>query len=138
MEVMLVFITEEFFDSYWTNQEIGFALGRGTPILSLAAKCAPCGFIADTQALPGDIDDPASAADGMYKILDLKKFGHGERIKKATLNAFISASSFEQAKNRFDKLKAIPSITEGDIQQIINAFAENESLYKCFHLTNRA
>ena len=35
MEFMLAFITDDFFESPWTNQEIGYALGNSIPIISL-------------------------------------------------------------------------------------------------------
>ena len=33
MEVMLVFLTDDFDQSIWTNQEVGFALARSVPII---------------------------------------------------------------------------------------------------------
>ncbi len=35
MEAMLALITDDFHDSSWTNQEVGFALGTNIPILSV-------------------------------------------------------------------------------------------------------
>jgi hypothetical protein len=36
MEIMLVYLTEDFHESVWTNQEVGFALGRNIPVISQA------------------------------------------------------------------------------------------------------
>ena len=52
MEIMLTFVTDDFHQSYWTNQEVGYALARNIPIISLKLeKQDPSGFIADKQAL---------------------------------------------------------------------------------------
>jgi hypothetical protein len=134
---MLVFITDGFFDSYWTNQEVGVALGRGIPIIPVKMqKCDPCGFINDTQALIGDLENPAATVDGIYKVL-VEKLGQEERIRKATVQAFVDSSDFDEAGRRFNRLQAIRSVSEADIQQIIEAFSSNENLYKAWYLTNK-
>ena len=52
MEIMLAFVTDDLHDSIWTNQEIGFALGRNVPIVSLKLQDQdPSGFIGKQQAL---------------------------------------------------------------------------------------
>ena len=137
MEMMLVFITDRFFDSYWTNQEIGVALGRGVPIIPVKMqKHDPHGFISETQAIIGDLESPKTVADGIYKVL-VEKLGQEERIRKATVQAFITASDFDEAASRFNRLQAIRSVTESDIQQIIESFSHNENLYKAYYLTNK-
>jgi hypothetical protein len=64
MEVMLALITEDFHQSEWTNQEVGFAKGRSIPVISLKLGAMdPKGFIADKQALKGDKDHPENSAN---------------------------------------------------------------------------
>ncbi len=134
MEIMLAFVTDDFFDSYWTNQEIGFALAKGVPIIPLKMqKKDPCGFISDIQALPGDIQFPAACVDGIHKVL-VEKLGKEERIKKATLQAFLSVSDFNDVPKRFDRLQAVRSITQSDIQEIIDAYGKNKNLYDAYYL----
>ena len=70
MEVMLIFQTDDLHESLWVNQEIGFALGKSIPIISLKLGTKdPQGFIAEKQALRGDINDPKKSAEGIYQIL---------------------------------------------------------------------
>jgi hypothetical protein len=136
MEIMLVFITDDFSESVWTNQEIGFALGRGTPIIPLKMqKADPYGFFGDTQALKGDLDSPTGAAAGIYKVL-AAKLGHEERIRKALVQAFVSIREFEEIQARFKRLCELDTLTEADIQQIIDGFARNEKLHNGFYLVN--
>jgi TIR domain len=136
MEIMLVFITNGFFESFWTNQEVGVALGRGIPIIPVKMqKCDPCGFINDTQALIGDLDNPTASVDGIYKVL-VEKLGQEERIRKATVQAFVDSSNFNEVTKRFNRLQAIRFVSEADIQQIIEAFSTNENLHNAWYLTN--
>jgi len=137
MEIMLLFITEGFFDSFWTNQEVGVALGRGIPIISVKMQknCDPRGFISKIQAVVGSLDKPATTVDQIYKVL-AEKLGQEERIRKAIVQAFVDSSNFDESKKRFERLKNIRSLDEADIQQIIDAFYSNENLHNAFYLTN--
>jgi hypothetical protein len=52
MDAFIAIHTEGFKQSIWTQQEIGFALGRGVKMISLKMGEDPTGFIAKRQALP--------------------------------------------------------------------------------------
>jgi hypothetical protein len=52
MDAMVAVHTVGFAASYWTQQEIGFALGRGIKIISFKYGEDPTGFIGKHQALP--------------------------------------------------------------------------------------
>ena len=51
MHAFIAIHTPGFSASYWTQQEIGFAVGRGTKIVSLKMGEDPTGFISKHQAL---------------------------------------------------------------------------------------
>ena len=56
MELLLAFVTDDFHKSIWANQEVGFALGRGVPVLSVKLEGAdPRGFIGREQALKYEV-----------------------------------------------------------------------------------
>jgi TIR domain len=52
MDALLAIHTVGFSKSIWTQQEIGFALGRGTKVISFRYNEDPTGFIGKLQALP--------------------------------------------------------------------------------------
>lgn len=52
MDAFLAMHTPGFSQSYWTQQEIGFAVARGVKIISLKMGEDPTGFISKRQALP--------------------------------------------------------------------------------------
>jgi hypothetical protein len=51
MDAFIAVHTPGFKDSNWTQQEVGFALGRGTKIISFRMGEDPTGFISKQQAL---------------------------------------------------------------------------------------
>lgn len=123
-----------FFQSCWTNQEIGFALGRGVPIISLKLeKEAPQGFIQDTQAIICGLDSNQDTVSKIYKVLS-QKLNHEERIRKSLIQAFIKSPNFEETLKRFTRLQSLEKITDLDIKQIIKGFNHNDQLYNCRYL----
>lgn len=52
MDALVAIHTEGFSKSFWTQQEIGFAVGKGKKIISLRIGEDPTGFISKRQALP--------------------------------------------------------------------------------------
>jgi hypothetical protein len=51
MDAMVAVHTKGFSASFWTQQEVGFALGRGTKVISFKMGEDPTGFIGKHQAL---------------------------------------------------------------------------------------
>jgi len=137
MEIMLVFATDDLHDSEWANQEIGFALGRRVPVLSLKLEGTdPKGFIGSEQALIGDLQDPAASASLIYELV-AKKLDNKGRLQSALISAFTGSSSFKEAKKRFDRLnKVTDSISKEEAQRIIDGFKENDQLHDAYYLIN--
>src|SRR4051812_21711821 len=52
MDAMVAVLTEGFGKSHWCQQEVGFALGRGTKVISFKWGEDPVGFLSKDQALP--------------------------------------------------------------------------------------
>jgi hypothetical protein len=52
-DALVALLTPGFHQNKWTDQEIGFALGRGLPILSIRLGEDPYGFLGREQAIQG-------------------------------------------------------------------------------------
>jgi hypothetical protein len=52
MDAMVAVLTDGFKKSHWCQQEVGFALGRGTKVISFKWGEDPVGFLSKDQALP--------------------------------------------------------------------------------------
>jgi hypothetical protein len=69
MDVMLACITDGFKQSEWTMQEIGYALGRGIPVISYKLELEdPPGFISHMQALRGNLESPTRHTNELFGL----------------------------------------------------------------------
>ena len=74
MDAFIAIHTEGFSASLWTQQEIGFAVGRGVKIISLKMGEDPTGFISKCQALPRrrrTAEEIAKEIDGLFRSDEL-------------------------------------------------------------------
>lgn len=124
MDAFVALLTEKFRDSKWTDQEVGFALGRDVPIIAIRLGEDPYGFIGKFQALSCDWD---SAPKGVVRLL----------IKRPTMiDAFIGAaqrcSSFEHGNTLAEALPYIERLSEQQAERLVVAFNENAQLQGSF------
>lgn len=138
MEVMLIFLTDDFTESMWCHQEVGFALGKGVPIISLKlGHVDPPGFISHVQAQRGKIDNPFKSAADLFPLIG-KALNQQERLHEVLINSFIAAPSWTDARDRFDRMaKQITHLTEAQVETIIGAFRTNNQLNGSIYLDNR-
>lgn len=137
MEVMVLFLTDDF-ESTWTNQEVGYALGKGTPIISLKlGKKDPPGFVNHKQALKGSINNPIHSAQGLFPLIG-KVIGKQERLQDILITSFTESPSWTDTKTRFDRMaKVVDKLTDEQVNRIIAAFRTNDQLYNCIHLVSK-
>ncbi|MBX3545580.1 toll/interleukin-1 receptor domain-containing protein [Chelatococcus sp.] len=137
MEAMLVFLTDDFEQSSFTNQEVGFALAKNVPIVSLKlGSKAPPGFISDKQAARGRIGAQKHNA-GLIAPLVWETLRKQDRFNDALVSRFVAAPSFTDAKDRFDKLRsAVETLTEAHVAIIVDGFQRNDQLHQSVYLTN--
>ena len=138
MEIMLTFITDDFHKSVWTNQEIGFALARNIPILSLKLQNTdPEGFVSGEQALKGNFERPSNSAPEIYKLIE-KKLNDKKRLQSILITAFIESPSWADTRVRFDRLNnVVESLSEEEVERIIDGFKKNNQLYQSIYLDNQ-
>jgi len=139
MEIMLAFITDDFHQSVWTNQEIGYALGRNIPVISLKLeKDAPQGFISDTQALKGNLDNIEASVPSIYKLLAVK-LGNQNRLQVGLIDAFVNSPDWSETTKRFNRLEAhVTKLNEAELEKILSGFEVNDQLHNAVYLTNKS
>lgn len=137
MEIMLVYLTDDFHESVWTNQEVGFALGRNIPVISLKLGVTdPTGFIGERQALKNKPHDTLQTALDIYNLI-AKKLGNKHRLQTAIIKAFCISPDFTETKKRFDRMsRVIETLTDEEVAVITKAFQENDQLHKAGHLVS--
>lgn len=138
MEILLAFVTDDLHESIWTNQEIGFALGRNVPIVSLKLQDRdPSGFIAKQQALKCRYDEVAAAAPKIYKVL-ADKLDNRERLQTSLISAFVNSPDFNETRRRFDRMTGVvENLSDDEVEEIVEGFRRNSQLHYSSWLVNK-
>ncbi len=117
MDALIALMTEGFHDSIWTDQEVGFAFGRGIPITSVRLGKDPYGFIGKFQALSCTWD---MAAKEIVKILV-----KDERMVNAYIRAVQDCGSFEHGNMLAEILPFIDRLSFHQASDLASAFYNN-------------
>jgi len=91
------FITQNFHESLWTDQEVGIAYARGVPILPHRLDADPYGFMGRFQGLR--MRTAAEIADEIFEVVS----SHDDSwrmVGYSMLVCFEESRSYEEAKNR--------------------------------------
>ena len=136
MHGMAAILTPEFKDSEWTDQEVGYALGRGTKIIAVKAGLLPHGLLARQQALAADIDKVPLMAKGIVSIL-VKDPTTLPRMRDALAEALVCSSCWADTKLVVAQMESIGSITATNAARIRVALKENSQVRKAFGVPDR-
>lgn len=117
MDALVALMTEGFHDSLWTDQEVGFAFGRGVPILSVRLGKDPYGFIGKFQALTCTWE---SAAKEIVKIL-IKQ----DKMLNAYVSAVENCPDWGSGNTLACILPFIEKINESQEVRLLAAYNEN-------------
>lgn len=139
MEVMIAVITDDFSDSVYCMQEVGFALGRSVPVISLKVGASdPVGFTSHKQAQRGSLDAPLKAAKNLFQLIG-DRLRRLDRLTDVLVASFCDAQDWHDARDRFDRLKShVKSLNSSQVDQIVAAYAANDQLHNAIYLDNQA
>ena len=128
MDGPITLLTPEFRDSQWTDQEIGFALGRGVPVISVHLGKAPYGFIGKFQAILGGNKTPSAISDELAKAF-FKSNGVNEELRiNAYLGIISDAGSFDTANGLFTHLSEFENLSPEQEQRLVDIFNTNSQV----------
>jgi hypothetical protein len=116
-DVMVAYITADFSQSHWTDQEVGWALGRELVIVPVRVEAVPYGFFGSYQAVPvregqtsRDITVAISRAiaSAIFHAQRPAAARLVDRMTDSVVTAFCQSPSFDSTRQRFELLQAIP------------------------------
>jgi hypothetical protein len=124
MDAFVAVMTASFHDSDWTDQEVGYAVARGVPIVAAKLGRDPYGFIGKFQALRTSW---STAPEDIVRVL-LKS----DRMLSAYLLAIKECRSFDMGNMQSKVLDAITAMSPSQIDDLVAAYNGNSELRGSF------
>lgn len=126
-EVLIALLHEGFDESAWTDQEVGFAMGRGIPTFAIRFKHDPYGFIGRFQAFNGSSKSCNDLAKEIFEALRVHK-AMQRRMSEVIVTRFENSYNFAAAKANVALLEDIEHWTNGYSDRIRKAAEENSQV----------
>lgn len=117
-----------FHASNWTDQEIGFAMGRGLPVFAVRFNQDPYGFIGRFQGFVGGGKTPDALARELFDAYRKNKHSQ-KRMGEVLLNLFEDSSSFITAKVRIGYLEEFEVWDPSFVPRLKAATEANSQIY---------
>ncbi len=125
--VLTALLTPDFHQSAWTDQEIGFAIGRRLPVIPVRLSHDPYGFIAKYQAIAGSLTDLSSVERISTEIYGAMLETHeiGEVIKDQYVRAVRDSPDWDTSNALARILPYIRSLTPAHVETLLDAYNYN-------------
>ncbi|ACB73824.1 toll/interleukin-1 receptor domain-containing protein [Opitutus terrae] len=117
MDAFVALMTEDFHQSDWTDQEVGFAFARGIPLIAVNLGRNPYGFIGKFQALPCTW---STAAKEIVSVLV-----KSDRMLNAYIQAVGSCPNWDDGNRLAEIFPAIEHLSDGQADALIAAYNDN-------------
>ena len=129
MHALAAIITPEFHDSRWTDQEVGWALGRGIPVVPVRLGADPYGLAGKFQGVTGTLERPSLLAEAIVKTLLTNPQTHGE-MRRVLIRTFAGTSSCDMAQVLCRLVVGLADITDEERDGLWAACADNAHVAK--------
>lgn len=120
MDAFVALMTEDFHASDWTDQEVGYALAKGVPLLAVRLGADPYGFIGKFQAVSTDWQGAAASI--------AKVFVKHERALSSYVQALGQCQNWNTANLLSEALSGLDKLTTKQIDELVSVYNENYEL----------
>lgn len=127
MDGLASLLTPGFHESKWTDQEVGVAIGRSVPIISIRYGLNPYGFIGKYQGLQGSGKNLKQISKEILMIL-LNKENSQQKMVHGLVHSFIESESFEESKEKIGLIEEAPYLSTELLQSLENSIKENRQI----------
>ena len=135
-DVLVALLHPYFHESNWTDQEIGFAMGRGLPVFSVRFGQDPYGFIGRFQAFNGRRKRPADLALEVVECLKTHKQTR-HLMASAIVTLFEEARSFADARERIQHLEKMDYWSNSFAERLRTAVDTNAQIGEAWGVPDR-
>lgn len=120
-------ITQDFIKSYWCDQEVGFALGRGLLCIPIKKGADPYGLLGEFQAILSKGKDSKAVAKDIFEILCMNQ---EQYYLNCLTELFLNSKTQDDAEHWIDLLSSIENLSVDVAISINNRYKDNSNLFK--------
>jgi hypothetical protein len=135
-DALACLLTDGFQSSKWTDQEVGFSIGRGTLVLPIRLGLDPYGFMARHQGYSGYGASLAQMAEAVVKILAKHDMTRAQ-MALALVTSFEQSDSFATAKRRVANLEIVSEWNSELVERVSQAATHNGQIAHAFGVPER-
>lgn len=133
-EIFVPLITENFYDSEWTNQESGMARITKQLIIPICWKVTPQGFTKRYQAIfVKDEDNFLDVCDQIREIISQHPI-LGKHIVDAAIANFVDSGSFDETRRQFRNIRQIKHFSPEQIRTLVRGSNGNNQVYAAWNI----
>lgn len=135
-EVLIALMQNGFKESNWTDQEVGFAMGRGLPVFSIRFNQDPYGFIGKFQAFNGNGKSPTDLSKEIFDVLRQHKQTQ-RRMTEVIVGLFENSYSYQNAKDNMSLLEELETWNSSFSERIGKAAENNGQIVDSYNVPQR-
>ena len=131
MDVLVALCTPGFNESSWANQEVGFAIGSGKPVIAIRNGADPSGFQTKYQAMSASDTSWDEVARDILRLL-VRRDDFRDLVPSALADAFSKSRNFNESRVLLESLQEIETLTmeqAGEIVEAVNSNIQINSSY---------
>jgi hypothetical protein len=136
-DALVALLHPDFHASNWTDQKIGFAMGRGLPIFSVRIGQDPYGFIGRFQAFNATGKDHATLAREIFDAFRKNKQTQ-QRMGEVLVGMFEESRSFADAKYKIGLLEEVTTWQPTFSSRVLAAIKANSQIQGSWDVPERA
>lgn len=135
-DIFIPFLSKNFENSEWTDQETGMVIADGKFIIPLQVDAPPYGFIGKYQSQKlykssrGELDFDKTAEEITKIIINDERFRSD--MKEFVINGLINSMSYYEANARVKLLKFFNKFTNREVNKICESAINNNQIYGAF------
>lgn len=117
MDALAAILMPGFNESRWTDQEVGFAVGRGVLIIPIIRGLNPYGFIAKYQGLQAAGRTVSYVADQVFRIL-VTSPNTRSRMLTCLVDTTVQSTREQEALAKLHRLETVPDVPTSFLERL--------------------
>ena len=117
MDALTAILMPEFKQSDWTDQEVGFAVGRGVLVIPVMRGLNPYGFISKYQGMNAQGKTVGSVAEEIFRILTVSPKTRS-RMLSCLVETTLQSKSEGEAISKLRHLSSVQALPLAHLQRL--------------------